>query len=124
MILKIYKEHDINILMQRAKKYFATCGLSQIQLVELTTIISELGYNIIKYAGCGSIELGIDNKIITIIASDKGNGFVDITNAIKEGYSSSGTLGLGLGTVIRISDEFYIETSNNGSKITVIKGIN
>jgi len=121
MTLKIHKEYDINILMQRAKKYFNQFGLSAVYLVELTTIISELGYNIIKYAHSGNIEIRIYNKTITIIASDKGNGFVNISEAIKEGYSSGGTLGLGLGAVIRMSDEFYVETSQNGSIITVRK---
>jgi len=121
MILKICKEQDINVLMQRSKKYFSDLGINEIKKIELTTIISELGYNIIKYARKGSLELSIKNNIITIIAIDKGDGFKDITNATKEGYSSSGTLGLGLGAVVRLSDEFTIETSKNGTTITIIK---
>lgn len=121
MTLKILKEQDINVLMERSKRYFNDFGVSEIKKVELTTIISELGYNILKYAKSGTLELRIENKIITIIAADKGEGFKDITNATKEGYSSSGTLGLGLGAIVRLSDEFDIETSKNGTTITVKK---
>lgn len=123
MILNISKEQDINILMLRAKEYFKNYGISDVKVIELTTIISELGYNIVKYTKKGTIEFNINNQYITIIAADKGDGIEDITNSICEGYSSSGTLGLGLNAIVRLSDEFDIQTSKNGTIITVKKVI-
>lgn len=123
MTLKIDKERDINILMEKSKRYFSDFGVDEIKKFELTTIVSELGYNILKYAKSGTLEITIEKNIITIIATDKGEGFKDITNATKEGYSSSGTLGLGLGAIIRLSDEFDIQTSKNGTIVTVKKGV-
>lgn len=124
MTLKISKEQDINLLMQKSKKYFSDLGVNEIKKIELTTIISELGYNIVKYAPrAGTMELKVENNTIIIVAADKGEGFQDITNATKEGYSTSGTLGLGLGAVIRLSDEFNVVTSKNGTSITVKKVI-
>ena len=123
MTLNISKEQDINILMLRSKEYFKNYGISDIKVIELTTIISELGYNIVKYTKKGTIEFNINNQYITIIASDNGEGIQDITNSICEGYSSSGTLGLGLNAIVRLSDEFDIQTSKNGTTITVKKMI-
>lgn len=123
MILKISKEQDINLLVERSKRYFNDFRLNETKKIELTTIISELGYNILKYGKSGTIQLSIENNFVTIIATDKGDGFKDITNATKEGYSSSGTLGLGLGAIIRLSDQFNIETSKNGTIITATKMI-
>lgn len=121
MILNITKEQDINILMLKAKNYFKDSGLSEVKSIELTTIISELGYNIVKYTKKGNIRFDINNQCITIIAKDEGSGIKDISKAIREGYSSSGTLGLGLNGVIRLSDEFDMKTSSHGTTITIKK---
>ena len=124
MILKIIKEQDINILMVKAKNYFNENGLSEIKSIELTTIISELGYNIVKYTKRGTIKFDIDNHYITIVSKDEGFGIADISSAVCEGYSSSGTLGLGLNGIIRLSDEFEMKTSKNGTTITIKKILN
>lgn len=121
MTLNISKEKDINILMSKAKSYFKNNGISETISVELTTIISELGYNIIKYTPKGTIRFDIDYNYITIIATDSGDGIKDITNAVCEGYSSSGTLGLGLNGVVRLSDDFDVQTSTNGTTVTIKK---
>lgn len=123
MILNISKEQDINILMLKAKEYFKNYGISDVKVIELTTIISELGYNIVKYTKNGTIKFNINDQTVTIIASDKGSGIQDIENSISEGYSSSGTLGLGLNAIVRLSDEFDIQTSKNGTTIVVTKVI-
>ncbi len=123
MILNIVKEQDINVLMVKAKAYFIENGISEIISVELTTIISELGYNIIKYTPKGTMSFYIENNDIVVIASDKGSGIQNITSAISDGYSSSGTLGLGISGIIRLSDEFDVETSSLGTTITIRKTI-
>lgn len=123
MTLNISKEQDINILMLKAKAYFKSYGISDVKVIELTTIISELGYNIVKYTKKGTIAFSINDHTITIVASDQGSGIQDIESSICEGYSSSGTLGLGLNAIVRLSDEFDIQTSQNGTTIVVKKVI-
>lgn len=101
-------------------------GLSSSEATLVATAISELARNIVSYAGRGEIHISLVNNAarngITVIARDEGPGIADIELAVREGYSTSGGLGLGLPGVRRIMDEFEIASSlGQGTTITVTK---
>ncbi len=53
---------------------------------------------------------------------DQGPGIADIAQALTDGYTSGGGLGLGLGGAKRLSDEFHIESSpGNGTRVTIVR---
>jgi len=95
-------------------------------LAVITTVISELARNLLLYARNGSIicwliEKG-QKKGIVIQALDEGPGIPDIETAMKDGYSTSGGLGLGLPGVRRMMDEFAIVSrKGQGTTVTTIK---
>lgn len=45
------------------------------------------------------------------------DGILSIEDAMKEGFSTGGTLGMGLPASDRMSDEFDIESSDQGTTI-------
>jgi serine/threonine-protein kinase RsbT len=101
-------------------------GFSTSDATLVATAISELARNIIHYAGEGEILLGRVNDKglngITVIASDHGPGIADIQLATRDGYSTSGGLGLGLPGVRRIMDEFAIDSDvGRGTTVTTVK---
>ena len=101
-------------------------GLLQGDLTLVATAISELARNIVRYARRGEIVLrGVqDGGVpgIVIIAQDEGPGIPDVDRAMEQGYSTSGSLGLGLPGVRRIMDEFEIVSEvNRGTVVTVTK---
>ncbi|MGH9206863.1 MAG: ATP-binding protein, partial [Acidimicrobiales bacterium] len=55
---------------------------------------------------------------LMIVAADSGPGIADVPRAMRDGFSSSGGLGLGLPGVRRLMDEFSI-TSELGRGTTV-----
>ena len=90
----------------------------------VTTSVSELGRNILKYAGRGEIRLrrvGPDHRPgIEVTATDRGPGIECLDRALQDHYSTSGTLGLGLSGVKRMMDEFAIEsTPSAGTRVCV-----
>ena len=94
----------------------------------IATIVSELGSNIVKYAGRGLLRLSRSeqdgNVDIEIRAEDSGPGIVDTTRALSDHYSTGGTLGLGLPGVRRMADHFQIvSTSGEGTCIVARKRI-
>jgi len=102
-------------------------GFSMSEATLIATAISELARNIVSYAHQGSVTLrpvhGSNGATgLTIVASDAGPGITDINLALRDGYSSSGGLGLGLPGVRRLMDEFDIVSRvGSGTTVTVTK---
>src|SRR2546422_357782 len=98
------------------------CGFPSTDLAVVATAISELARNIVRYAVRGEVILRLidDNgrRGVEVVATDDGPGIPDITLAMQDGYSTSGSLGLGLPGVRRLMDEFEI-TSDFGKGTTV-----
>jgi serine/threonine-protein kinase RsbT len=62
------------------------------------------------------------SKGMLIVARDNGPGIRSIQDALRDGYSTSGGLGLGLPGVKRLMDEFAIESEpRRGTTVTVKK---
>jgi anti-sigma regulatory factor (Ser/Thr protein kinase) len=89
-------------------------GFGELQLAEMEIVVKELGTNALKFArGTGrlyyaSADPALEPRGIEIIYLDKGPGIEDTATAISDGYSTTGSLGAGLGAIKRMSDEFYI----------------
>ncbi|WP_196138094.1 ATP-binding protein [Aliikangiella sp. G2MR2-5] len=121
--LIVDKNISIDGIISRAEHFAKSITDDEIKTTEITTIISELAYNIIKYSSEGVITLSVDlpNSLL-IIAEDNGPGFVnDFEAAMQDGYSSSGSLGLGIPSLIRMCDDLDITTSSSGTKLTCVK---
>jgi anti-sigma regulatory factor (Ser/Thr protein kinase) len=75
---------------------------------------TECASNILKHAGRGQLmlrPLQCENiGGVEIIALDKGPGIADVTAALRDGHSTRGTMGGGLGALSRLSDTFDIYT--------------
>lgn len=86
--------------------------------------ISELARNIVSYAQRGEIEMSTEGsrRGIQIIARDQGPGIPDVELALRDGYSTSRSLGLGLPGTRRVMDEFSLESSvGKGTVVTIRK---
>lgn len=70
-------------------------------------IATELGTNLIKHGGGGELLVSAfqDNEGtgIELVAIDRGPGMGNVEQCLRDGYSSAGTAGNGLGAVIRQS---------------------
>lgn len=73
---------------------------------------TEIATNIIKHAGEGTIFIQEVNRngshVLQVLAVDKGPGIQDVSAALADGQSSSNTLGIGLGAMRRLADDFDI----------------
>lgn len=124
--IPIDTDADIVTARQRGKQLAADLGFSSIQLTLIATAISELARNILLYAKHGEIILrtahNSDKPGIVVIARDEGPGIVDLKQALQVGYSTSGSLGLGLPGVRRLMSDFEIQSEpDKGTTVTVKK---
>lgn len=122
----IESDEDIVAARQKGRSMATTLSFSQTDTTLVATAISELARNIVSYARTGEIRLKLINgsarRGIQVIAHDEGPGIADVAAALRDGFSTSGSLGLGLPGVKRLVDEFHITSAENrGTTVTVKK---
>jgi serine/threonine-protein kinase RsbT len=118
----ITSDHDVVAARQQGRAVAMKLEFSSSESTLIATAISELARNIVSYAQNGEIRIIPQNSGrpgIVIVASDEGPGIEDIRQAMRDGFSTSGSLGLGLPGVRRLMDEFEI-ASERGKGTTVI----
>lgn len=120
----ICSDLDIIKARQTGRELAARLGFPSSDLALIATAISELARNIVRYAGSGEIifnpvERGGKPGII-VIAHDDGPGIPNVELAMQDGYSTSGSLGLGLPGARRLMDEFDIVSRNQNGKGTTV----
>jgi len=102
-------------------------GFSHADATKIAVVISELGRNIVNYAGTGTITVitrdgAGERKCLKVIADDRGPGIEDIEHVMLGGNSTSGGLGLGLSGSKRLMDEFHVRSkAGEGTTVTTAK---
>jgi serine/threonine-protein kinase RsbT len=124
--ISIKKEQDVILFRNKLKEMANLIGMSLINQTKLMTAGSELVRNMLKFAGGGktTMEIVSEGKRtgIRVIFVDEGPGIEDIQLAMKDGYSTSRSLGLGLPGARRLVNEFDIKSMvGSGTTITVIR---
>lgn len=122
----LFSPNTILSARQQVKELTTILNFSSGEQTLVATCVSELARNIVEYAGTGELIIGLadndEKKGIVIIAKDKGPGIPDIELAMKDGYSTSKGLGIGLPGSRRIMDDFeIISRLGKGTTVTVKK---
>jgi serine/threonine-protein kinase RsbT len=126
IILPVLDEVDVAYAALGAREYAKKIGFNSTSQCMISTAVSELARNIYVYALRGTILLSIRNQEqktgIQIIADDEGPGIINIERALKDEFSTGGTMGVGLPGTKRLMDEFEITSClGKGTIIKVIK---
>ncbi len=124
--MSITREIDVIPFRNRLKEIAARIGMSLVNQTKIITAASELARNMLRYAegGIATIEVvtqGRENGI-RLIFKDQGPGIPDVKQAMKDGFSTGKSLGLGLPGTKRLVSEFHIESKVGvGTTVTVTK---
>jgi len=123
-VLPVRSETDIVAVRQRVRQATLEVKFSLIEQTKLVTAASELARNALDYGGGGDATIEIlDEGIrrgIRITFVDKGPGIPDIEAALRDGFTTGGGLGHGLGGTRRLVEEFAIEsTVGVGTRVTI-----
>jgi serine/threonine-protein kinase RsbT len=124
--LHVADEADLMQAVAHVGRLAKSIGFDEVASAKLMTTVSELARNILKYAERGTVSFarleGTSGRGVEIVAEDRGPGIADVEQAVKDHYSTSGTLGLGLPGVRRMVDEFeLVSKPNQGTSVTVRK---
>ena len=121
----INSDQDIVLARQSGRALATELGFTASDATLIATAISELARNIVSYARKGKITIqkvnGVNRDGLSITASDDGPGIPDVHQALRDGFSTSGSLGLGLPGVRRLMDEFEIKSKPGRGTTVVVK---
>ena len=120
-------ELDVVTARQAGRELAAKLGFTTIDQTLIATAISEIARNIVVYAQSGEVALReirdeLGRRGIEVTASDRGPGIADIELALRDGFSTKNSLGLGLPGARRLMDELAVDsTLGHGTTVTMKK---
>ena len=122
----VRSEADLVTARQRGREIASSLNFSSSELTLIATAISEVTRNILSYAGSGELKLELvqdgRKRGVSIVASDRGPGIADLFSAMQDGFSTSGSLGLGLPGSKRLMDEFNVVSEvGKGTTVSMTK---
>lgn len=110
----LIEETHIGSARRIVRRCSSEMGFDERKLAEIDIAVQEIGSNAMKFARgtgqifCSRTDDQIESAGLEIIYCDKGPGIEDTLIAIEDGYTTTDSLGAGLGAVKRMADEFYI----------------
>jgi serine/threonine-protein kinase RsbT len=124
--IPIERESDIVVARQAGRQLAAANGFSMTDQTLIATAISEVARNIVVYALKGEIVVSrVEDGArvaIQVVASDAGPGIENLDMAMRDGYSTKNSLGLGLPGARRLMDDFHLASElGRGTTVTMKK---
>jgi serine/threonine-protein kinase RsbT len=125
-VLPIRAPEDIVHMRQAVRENAVRQGFSIVDQTKIVTAASELARNILNYGGGGEMILRVlqegARRGLKLDFVDRGPGIPDIELAMKDGYTTGGGMGLGLGGARRLSSEFRSESRvGAGTRVTITR---
>jgi serine/threonine-protein kinase RsbT len=121
-VVAIRVPEDIVRVRQTVREWSIGQKFSLVEQTKMITAASELARNTLEHGGGGEVCLEALNgpRIgLRLTFSDKGPGIADVEQALRDGYSTSSGMGLGLSGSKRLVNDFEI-TSRPGAGTTVV----
>ena len=114
---------DLGTARLAARSMSTAIGFDESAVEEIALAVRELATNLVKHAKDGVLRLRRTEEDgrtgIQIDSEDQGPGIVNVEQAIGDDFSTSGSLGCGLGAVNRLMDEFDV-TSQPGAGTSIV----
>lgn len=122
----IQREVDVYVAVGQGRTLASTLGFDYIDRTRIDIVIMELARNLLVHAGGGRVTIGTLDQDgrhgILVATDDDGPGIPDIELALRDGYSTTHTLGVGLPSAKRLMDELTIQsTIGVGTQVRAIK---
>jgi RNA polymerase sigma factor (sigma-70 family) len=122
----VERDPDVVSARQRGYELAVRAGFSGTDATVIATAISEIARNIVRFARRGRMTMTVvvQNELvgITVVAQDAGPGMGDIAQAMREGVTTYGGLGLGLPGSRKLMDDFEVTSElGRGTTVTMTK---
>lgn len=124
--MKIQSSADVVLVRQAVRQFAIELGFGLVDQTKIVTAASELARNTLDYGGGGTVTLETleegSRRGLKLTFEDQGPGIPDIEMALRDGFTSGGGLGMGLGGAKRLANEFEIESVvGEGTRVIVVR---
>ena len=124
--LPILNSSDVVLARQKVRQWATEMKFTLVDQTKLVTAASELARNALEHGKGGHMVIEqVENSIkhgLKLVFEDQGPGIADIETALRDGFTSGGGMGLGLGGSKRLVNDFHIESEpGKGTRITVVR---
>ncbi|MGY1430093.1 SpoIIE family protein phosphatase [Streptomyces sp. MN12] len=107
-------------------------GLDEQRTATAALVATELATNLLKHAGGGQVLIDVvapavleagreTNLLVQVATVDHGPGIADVSAALGDGFTTTGSLGAGLGTCARLADDFDLHSVPGQGTVVVAR---
>ena len=122
----IASSSDVVLARQKVRQWAIEMKFTLVDQTKLVTAASELARNALEHGKGGQMVIEqVENSIksgLKLVFEDRGPGISDVNAALRDGFTTGGGMGLGLGGSKRLVNDFQIETEpGKGTRVTVVR---
>lgn len=110
----------------------ALAGLDERRTSTAALVATELATNLLKHAGGGRVVVDVvappvlpsgaqGTSRVQIVTVDHGPGIADVSAALRDGFTTTGSLGAGLGTCARLAEDFDLHSVPGRGTVVVAR---
>jgi serine/threonine-protein kinase RsbT len=124
--MAVRSSEDVVKVRQQVRAWAVQEGLTLTDQTKIVTAASELARNTVVHGGGGTVRLEVlsrnGRRGVRLTFEDQGPGIPDVQLAMRDGYTTSVGLGLGLSGAKRLSHEFDIQSKvGEGTRVTATR---
>jgi len=122
----IQSSEDVVSVRGVVREWAIALGFSLVDQTKIITAASELARNALNYGKGGTVRLEALNdgarRGLRLVFEDHGPGIPDLDQALRDGFTTGGGLGLGLGGARRLVNNFEIESKlGAGTRVAITR---
>src|SRR5262245_12533868 len=106
LVLPVHDGSQVGTARRAAVAEAERLGAAETERGKVALVVTELATNVARHGGGGELLLRplTEPAALEIVAIDRGPGIANVEQALRDGYSTGGSNGVGLGAVQRVAD--------------------
>ena len=124
--LPIKTSADVVLVRNAVRQAAERMGFRNLDITKLVTAASEIARNTLVYGGGGCADVEVvqtgARSGLCLTFEDQGPGIADLQLALREGFTTGGGMGLGMGGSKKLVDDFAVDSEvGRGTRVTMTK---